>query len=411
MLKNIIPRLYQETILSTASQKNTLVVLPTGMGKTAIAILLAAHRFKNFPNSKVIILAPTKPLAQQHLQTFKENLEFTEEQLVIYTGEVAPEKRKQQWENAKIIFATPQGLQNDVINNSINLENVSLIVFDEAHRATGDYTYNFISEQYNKKARFPRILALTASPGTDEEKITEVCNNLSIEAVEVRTEESPDVKQYIQEIDIKWIEVLMPEEFKKIRKHLVECFNSKIKAVKELGLIDKNTSISTISKKELLGLQASIHAQISQGEKSFETLKAISLLAEGMKAQHAIELVETQGISSLHIYMHNLVDESATTKVKAVKNLVIDENFKSALYLCDKLAEIKVEHPKLEALKDLVKKEIKNNKEIKIILFNQYRDTATKLNEELNKIEGVKSKIFVGQLKKNDTGMSQKNQK
>ncbi len=415
MLNGLIPRLYQETILATASQKNTLVVLPTGMGKTAIAMMLAAHRFKCFPNSKIIFLAPTKPLAQQHLDTFKKHFEIEKEKLVLFTGETAPEKRAAQWTGAKIVFATPQGLENDIINSKIDLAEVSLAIFDEAHRAVGDYAYNFVAEQYEKKARFPRLLALTASPGSDEEKIAEVCKNLFIEAIEIRTDESPDVVSYIHEIDIKWIEVLMPEEFKKIRKFLVECFNSKIREVKERGLIDKNVAIANLSKKELIVLQASLHAQISQGEKDFDALKGISLLAEAMKVHHGIELIETQGIAPLYAYMHKLITEARDSKVKAVKNLVVDENFKSAAYLCDKLFELKEEHPKIDVLKKIICEEAAQNKDkkkdIKIMLFNQYRDTASKLNEELNKLEGIKSKIFVGQLKKGETGLSQKKQK
>ena len=47
MFQGITPRLYQETILATCCEKNTLVVLPTGMGKTLIAMLLAAHGLRS----------------------------------------------------------------------------------------------------------------------------------------------------------------------------------------------------------------------------------------------------------------------------------------------------------------------------------------------------------------------------
>ena len=57
MLKNISPRLYQETILSTCVNANCLVVLPTGMGKTLLALMLASQRFKQYPGSKMLFLA------------------------------------------------------------------------------------------------------------------------------------------------------------------------------------------------------------------------------------------------------------------------------------------------------------------------------------------------------------------
>ena len=93
MLKNFKPRLYQETIFETCVNKNTLVVLPTGMGKTSIAMMLAVHRITNFPTSKILFLAPTKPLVVQHKTSFSKTMELPEEELIIFTGDVAPAKR------------------------------------------------------------------------------------------------------------------------------------------------------------------------------------------------------------------------------------------------------------------------------------------------------------------------------
>ncbi|VVB80937.1 ATP-dependent RNA helicase SrmB [uncultured archaeon] len=242
MLRGFTPRLYQETILATAAMKNTLVVLPTGMGKTGVALLLAAQRLSQYPQSKILILAPTKPLAEQHLETFKKALELPEEKFVLFTGEVAPEKRAEIWQTAQIIFSTPQGLENDIIGNKIDISKVSLLVFDEAHRATGDYSYVFLAKQYQRKADWPRILALTASPGSDTTTIEEVCNNLGIEAVEIRTEKDPDVEPYVQPIDIEWKKVELPEEFKKVQRLLQQCIKSKIEQLKQYGI--KGTFLS-----------------------------------------------------------------------------------------------------------------------------------------------------------------------
>ena len=115
MLKDFKPRLYQETILSNAVNNNALVVLPTGMGKTAVSMMLAVQRFKQYPNSKVLVLAPTRPLVEQHIETFKKYLDLKEEDFAVFTGFVKPEKRAELWKNTKIIFSTPQGLENDII--------------------------------------------------------------------------------------------------------------------------------------------------------------------------------------------------------------------------------------------------------------------------------------------------------
>ena len=131
MIRNFEPRLYQQTILGTAANKNTLVVIPTGLGKTAVAFLLAAQRLHLYPNSKILMLAPTKPLCEQHVETFKKHLEISEDKIVLFTGSVKPEKRAEMWKDATIVISTPQGLENDAINNRVNLKEVSLIVFDE----------------------------------------------------------------------------------------------------------------------------------------------------------------------------------------------------------------------------------------------------------------------------------------
>src|SRR3989344_3899338 len=108
MLKNFEPRLYQETIFSTCSQSNTLVVLPTGLGKTAISLMLACQRLKLYPNSKILILAPTKPLLDQHLNVFKAHMELSEDSFQVFSGEVTPASRKDLWESKQIFFSTPQ---------------------------------------------------------------------------------------------------------------------------------------------------------------------------------------------------------------------------------------------------------------------------------------------------------------
>lgn len=407
MIKDFKPRLYQETILATCVEKNTLVVLPTGMGKTAIALMLTVQRLRNYPKSKILFLAPTKPLAEQHMQYFKKYLELDDDKFVLFTGNVKPELRQKAWDNVQLIFSTPQGMENDIISSRIKLEDVSLLIFDEAHRAVGDYAYNFIAKQYDKLAKYPKILALTASPGSEIEKINEVVQNLFIEEVEVRTDEDPDVKPYIKEIKMQWVNVELPEEFKEIKKFLEACFKEKITELK------KHTNLGNIdyySKKDILALQAQLHGQIASGERDFEILRSVSLVAEAMKVQHALELLETQGISPLIIYMEKLQMQAATTKVKAVKNLVRDLNFRSAFVKIKSLVEKKIEHPKLDELKRIVKEETGKNKDVKIIVFNQYRDNAVKIVEELGKIEGVTPRIFVGQVKKGETGLSQKKQ-
>lgn len=404
-IKNFTPRLYQQAILNTCSQKNCLVILPTGIGKTKTAILVAIHRLNLYPNSKILFLTPTKPLAEQIKNEFLNSTDI--EDVIIFTGLTKPEEREKLWNNAKVIVATPQTISNDIVNSRIKLEEVSLFCVDEAHRSTGNYDSVWTSKQYFKKAKYPRIIGLTASPGSDMKTIKEVCNNLFIEAIEARTEEDQDVKPYIQELDTEYIEVKLPKKFERIKNYLEETFKSKINKLKILGVIKTKSEFAT--KKHLLSLQKNIQYRISTGEKNIILWQGISIIAEAIKAQHALELLETQGLKPSYTYMQGIYSTAEKTKVKATKNLAKDINFKSAFILIEKIQD-KEDHPKLNKLKEIVQKETQKNSKIKIIVFNHYRDSADGIVKELNKIPKVKAKLFVGQTKKGETGLTQKKQ-
>ncbi len=406
MIKDFQPRLYQQTILATATEKNLLVVLPTGLGKTYVFLMLAAHRLDKFPNSKILLLGPTRPLITQYYELFLKHFEISKEEMAIFTGFVKPDEREKLWKNAKIVFSTPQGLENDIISNKITLEDVSLLGFDEAHRAIGEYSYVWVAKQYMKKAKYPRIIGMTASPGSDLETISQVCKNLFIEDVEIRTEEDPDVKPYLQDVKIKWIYVELPKHFKEIQKFLSGCLKSKIALLKELSPEIKTT---LLTKSDLLKIQSELLKELSQGSRDYEKMKSLSVLAEIMKVQHSLELLESQGISPLLQYLEDLLTKAKTTKVMAVKNLVQDLNFKSALILTRNLKGLKIEHPKYEELKKILIPLLKE-KGKKIIIFSQYRDSISCIVSEINKLPGAKAEMFVGQQKKRGTGLSQKEQ-
>jgi len=408
MNKNFKPRLYQEIIFNKALEKNTLVVLPTGLGKTAIAAMLIKNRLTNYPNSKTLLLAPTKPLAQQHEKSLKELIPSFEDKVTLFTGTVSPEKRKKLFEENQIIISTPQGMENDIISRKIKLEDVSALIVDEAHRATGDYAYVFVTKKYVEVAKHERILALTASPGSDTEKILEVCQNLHIEEIEYRHSEDADVKPYVQEMDIKYVKVDLPEEILKLKGFLDKCYVSKLQEAIKLGYL--YGSPSNYNKTSLLGAISGLHGKIAQGDKSFELLKTVSLLAESLKVHHAIELIETQGVHQTLQYLLGLEKQSLTAKTKAVKNLVKDLNFRSAVVLARKLNDQNVQHPKLEELKRLLEIEVSDNHLAKIIIFTQFRDSASKIKEVLDELK-ISSEIFVGQAKKKNMGLSQKQQK
>lgn len=410
MIKDFRPRLYQETILNTCVNNNTLVVLPTGMGKTNIFLMLAAHRLRQYPSSKILFVGPTRPLIDQYLLVFKKHFDVAEEKLAVFTGMVNPGKRAELWKKATIVFSTPQGLENDIITNKIDLREVSLLGFDEAHRAVGGYSYVFVAKQYQKISLHPKILALTASPGSDLEKIQQVCDNLFIEAIEVRTSDDPDVRPYMQDIKIQWLEVSLPPPLLRIRHFLQRFLHERYSRLKKWGIL-RREDLKFVNKTDILQLQAQLRGRAASGEKDFVLWNSLSVLAEIMKMSHGLELLETQGINSVYSYLTRLNEEAKTTKVKAVQNIAKDADFKSALYLIGQLHEQGMQHPKLVELQRVVQKEIQENPDVKILIFDQYRENALEIVREISRIQGVRSQLFVGQMKKGETGLSQKEQK
>jgi len=402
---SITPREYQLTILKTCIEKDCLVILPTGTGKTLIAIMLAVEQFEKFPLEKILILAPTRPLVEQHFNSFKKNLPW-DCNMQIFTGKIQAEKRKKIWQEAEFIFSTPQCISNDLKKNLYSLDDVSLLVFDECHRCLKNYAYNFISQKYKSQALHKKILGLTASPGANREKIKKVCENLGVQEVEARTRDSPDVRPYLQELEFEKIEVNFPAEFEEIRCLLREIYDKKIQELKNRKILFINPT-----KTILLEIQKKLFKAINLNKEP-NLMRAVSICAQAIKIQHALELLETQTLESFILYIRALFEQAGQKKSKAVLQIVQDARFLKAYTLA---STINFEHPKLIRLEEIIKEQFLKNPESKILVFSQFRDTVKKITDTLNKIPGIKSRIFVGQAKKisqgNETGLNQAEQK
>lgn len=413
-LKNISPREYQQSIYETCKDKNCLVVLPTGIGKTLIALMLAINRQKSFPGSKCLFLAPTRPLAQQHLDYFKKHLPELFAQLELFTGKVNAKKRQELWQRADIVFSTPQCIGNDLKNNLYNLEDISLLVEDECHRCLKSYAYVYVVQKYKEQAKNPRILGLTASPGADIATINKISKNLGIEAIELRTRDSGDVKEYLQELNFRIIRLEFPGGFAEIRNLLKSIMDKKIEELKKRRLL-----FGMPTKVNLLETQKRIMGQIGSGNRNFNLLAGASACAQAVKLQHALELIETQTLYSFHEYLQGIFEQAEKKLSKAAVRIVNSAEFMQAYAKLTELLAKKIEHPKLIKLKELTCAEIKKNPKTKMIVFSQYRSTVARICKELNQIPGIMAKVFVGQAKKSagygeerkETGLSQDEQR
>jgi Fanconi anemia group M protein len=389
-------REYQENILSTSLEKNTLCVLPTGLGKTPIAAMLSAHRLQTYPESRILVMAPTRPLTVQHHKTFREFMNLSEENLQHVTGMIKPEKRREIYKERKIIFATPQTIKNDLGKGRLSLKDFSLIVIDETHHAVGGYAYPYVVERYIEEAENQRILGLTASPGGDAAKIADICRNAGIETVEIRTESDQDVAPYIKEKNIDFVYVELPESFTKIRSLIQTVFDARVNTLIKMGLLRRRKP----SKKELLSLQSRLSTGIKQGYR--KAFMGMFCVVQAIKLEHAITVLETQGISMLESYWKKLRSGTSKSDQSIAKN----KSISSAMWLTQSLAETGASHPKISRLCSIVHSQLKENSDSRIIIFANYRDTVRDIVKALSGIENTKPVEFVGQRE----GLTQKEQ-
>lgn len=401
-------KLYQEVIAAKVVEAgNTLVVAPTALGKTVIAVLVAAQVLQK--GKKVLFLAPTKPLAVQHEKSLARFLNLPEEEIITITGAVAPGKRGQMLENAMVVSATPQAIQNDMVGGTINLGNFGLVVFDEAHRSIGNYSYVFIAEHYMRQAKEPLILALTASPGGEEEKIQSVCRNLFIKNVEIKTHDDEDVKDYVNPIKVEWVKVDLPPKFLEVKVLLERFQKEQVDAVKKMGL---GLGKKYFSRKDMLALQVRVRRElITRGRTAPHLYSAASKIAALLKVSHALTLLETQGIEPLRDYLQKMAAESEKKTSKSVRAVMSDTNVLRAKSLVKEMVEENVFHPKLEALKHILVDQFTRKPESKVIVFNHYRGNISVVDHYLHGIPTIKAKRFVGQATKGeDKGLTQKEQ-
>ena len=443
-------RAYQKNIAESAYDKNTLVVLPTALGKTIIAILLTAHALYIYRRKRVLVVAPTRPLVLQHMKSFFSVLKLSQDKIAEITGKTPPLPRTAVWNNKdiRLVFATPEAIRNDLQDNRIDLNDFSLLIVDEAHRAVKDYAYTAIAKQYVNQSEHPLILAMTASPGSDTKRIHDVCNNLFIKHIEYRTEEDVDVKPYVNPIKVTWQWVSLSSEYNYIRSILKNMLDDKLRWLFQHGLLRKRGGIRWIFKRDLIDIGAEIryNLELSQEETRASLYFALMQQSLALTLLYCVELIESQGSASLKAFLDRIEKGNSTfgssvTKggnSESHKSLINDPRVKEIRTL---LNTLKIEHPKVKCLIEILRGKTTeqhvqrpivqtvNNSDNNIsgpnidttistvgsntteaIVFTQYRDTAQHIVDVLNN-NNIKASRFVGQAKKDgDVGMKQEEQ-
>jgi len=370
-------RQYQEEIAKQCINKNSLVVLPTGLGKTIIAVLTARKILELYPeDSKIIILAPTRPLINQHYETFLKFLPFPKESYAVLTGKILPGNRVDIFHEHRILFFTPQTLRNDLVNRRYTLNSTALTIFDEAHHASGEYPYTMIADEYVEQNPDGIILALTASPGSSKNKITQLCENLHIplENIHIRTRKDTDVKQYLKPMNVYKIGVNLTSLMEEIYSVVLVVLEERLKYLSQLNFLDVKSEPlhSKVIRKDLLKLNKELVSIVQSSGDKTGVYSALSINAQALILYHMLELIEQQGLDVLLIYLEKVNNDARKkNSSKAVKILASDTRIRRVFIELKKNQEYSPEqliHPKYQVLVQVLLEELRNNKRSRILV-------------------------------------------
>jgi len=377
---SIEKRDYQVNLATQAINENCIVVLPTGLGKTAIALHVIAE-FLSKGTGGVLFLAPTRVLVNQHYEFLKNNLTLDDVSLI--TGEDTIQKRTKLWNNS-VICATPEIARNDLARGIVSPEQFTLVIFDEVHRTVGDYAYSGIAERFEDSSA--RIVGMTATLPSEKEKATEILTRLRIASVAERTEESQDVKPYTQETNTEWINVELPDELKTIQTLLKSSLNQRYDTLRENGIkLAQQQSLSA-----LLRIRQFV---LNQNRRSAKPLFT------AIRIHYALNMLEVHGITPFLKFC----DRAQAKKGIGVKELFeVDPNFTRAISLAKDTQSKGIEHSKIPKLKEIL-----DSVPGKALIFTSYRDSVDLIFNKLNEM-GVSAGILIG--KAGDTGLKQKKQ-
>jgi Fanconi anemia group M protein len=404
-------RAYQRTISEHAARENLLVVLPTGLGKTAIALRLIAEWAERDPRHSALFLAPTRPLVEQHAKTIRQSLRLPEP--VVLTGTLTPGRRHGLVSPPQVVVATPQVIRNDIASGALDIGLFSLVVFDEAHRAVGNYPYVDIASAF-KNVTGGRTLGITASPGSRIERLREVMEHLGVATtgLEVRDGSEPDVLPYLFGIKVEPVYVDRPKALSDVSGLLKHALENHVSA---LGQYYRLPVPVTTSKKSILDAGNALVALKERLRATGEDVprglwQAQVQMAVAMKISHALELIDTQGVDSLQHYLERMKapEKRRSTSTRAFLG---DDDVRGAMELLDRA---RTEHPKVAKTVELVRDELILREGSKVIVFAHFRDMAELLTRKLTEIGDplIRPARFVGQATRSasDEGLKQKQQ-
>lgn len=399
---------YQYNIVERAFYDNLLVALPTGLGKTFIASTVMLNFLRWFPISKIIFMAPTRPLVAQQLKACCSIAGIPSSKVAILLDKTR-RNRAEIWNSRQVFFTTPQVVENDLASGVVNPKSIALLVIDEAHRAKGNYSYNNVVKFINRFSDSYRILALTATPASDVEGVQQIIDNLNISKVEVRTEQSIDIVRHMKRKTVERKTCYPSSEITECIELLAEGITPVLNTAKERGLLDL-TDPTRINFLQCMEISRKIVANptIPEGLK-WSNYFILQLL--GMVGQ-CYRRLNIYGIRSFQSYFNEKFLEFKTkwNAKKSTNKLNADFYFSDPITtLMDRVEELlktlTYGHPKIEALMEELDDFFKNHETAgsRVIIFTEFRESALEIVQCIEKAnDNRKPHIFIGQSKEKE---------
>ena len=385
-INNFQKRDYQYEISKICIHYNTLVIIPTGLGKTFIAAIVIYNFYRWFPTGKIIFLAPSKPLVTQQKNEMGNKTDISRTEMAEITGEIESSKRRKLWQKSRVFFGTPQAVQRDIETKICPVSKIVLIIVDEAHKASGNHSYCQIIREVAKITRFFRVVALTATPGQNFNDVQSIIYNLMISKIQIRNDD--DVSQYIHSKVVKSIVVPDTQE----KKELIARLNAILKSQFEI----LNLDTSKMNKNMILSVMNSENHRFGNSEQQRAIKMAIKLL----------DLREQLESYSIPIFVQKL-KESLIDDPK----IPMDETYKFLKHLYNSAMKCPQDDPKMKKLCEIAVDFLQQSDDSKIIVFCSYREVVKNIVENLNQASPIiRCRDFYGQASNKTKGLNQKQQ-
>ncbi|OWM67462.1 hypothetical protein CDL15_Pgr028325 [Punica granatum] len=403
---NVPLRDYQFSITKTALFTNTLVALPTGLGKTLIAAVVMNNYFRWFPEGKIVFTAPSRPLVVQQIEACHNIVGIPQELTIDMTGQISPTKRADFWKTKRVFFVTPQVFEKDIQSGTCLVKYLVCLVIDEAHRALGNYSYCVAVRELMAIPVQLRLLALTATPGSKQQAIQHVINNLLISTLEYRNESDPDVSPYVHNRKIELIQVAMGEEAIQINNLLLNVIRIYAARLSAMGIL-LNRDYQTLSPSDLLNSRDKFRQAPPPELPSVKYGEVERFFGALITLYHVRKLLSSHGIRPAYEMLEEKLQKGSFAGLMSR-----NEDIQRAKLLMQQNLSRGTPNPKLSKMLEVLIDHFKSNdkQSSRVIIFSNFRGSVRDIMEALSKVgDTVKAAQFVGQSAgKSLRGQSQK---